>query len=140
MIPRTLFSSDHEMFRDSVRRFVDVELKPHHADWEESGIVPREVWRKAGAAGILCCNVPEEFGGAGSDFLFNVVVIEELARGGITGPGFNIHSDMVATYIERFGTEAQKQKLLPKMVSGELIGALGITEPGAGSDVRGIRT
>lgn len=140
MIPRTLFSSDHDIFRDAVRRFVDVELTPFHAEWEEAGMVPREVWRKAGAAGLLCCSIPEEFGGPGCDFLFNVVVIEELARAGITGPGFNIHSDMVATYIERFGTLEQKRTLLPKMVSGELIGALGITEPGAGSDVRGIRS
>lgn len=128
------------MFRDSVRRFVDNELQPYHAEWEAQGIVPREIWRRAGDAGILCCNVPEAYGGAGADFLYNVVVVEELARAGITGPGFNVHSDMVATYLERFGSEQQKQKYLPKMVSGEIIGALGMTEPGAGSDVKGIRT
>ncbi|MBY4595219.1 acyl-CoA dehydrogenase family protein [bacterium BD-1] len=128
------------MFRDSVRRFVETELKPHHAQWEEDGLVPRHVWQKAGAAGLLCCNVAEEYGGTGSDFLYNCVVIEEMARAGVTGPGFNIHSDMVATYIERFGSEELKKKWLPGMVSGEVIGSLGITEPGAGSDVRGIRT
>ncbi|MBH1964801.1 MAG: acyl-CoA dehydrogenase family protein [Comamonadaceae bacterium] len=137
---RPLFTPDHEMFRDSVRRFVETELKPHHAQWEEDGLVPREVWLKAGAAGLLCCNVGEKYGGSGSDFLYNCVVIEEMARAGVTGPGFNIHSDMVATYIERFGSEELKRKWLPGMVSGEVIGSLGITEPGAGSDVRGIRT
>lgn len=137
---RPLFTPDHEMFRDSVRRFVETELKPHHAQWEEEGLVPRDVWLKAGAAGLLCCNVGEEYGGSGSDFLYNCVVIEEMARAGVTGPGFNIHSDMVATYIERFGSEELKRKWLPGMVSGEVIGSLGITEPGAGSDVRGIRT
>ena len=137
---RTIFSSDHEMFRDSVRRFVDAELKPFHGDWEEAGVVPREVWRKAGDAGLLCCNVAEAYGGSGSDFFYNCVVIEELARGGITGPGFNVHSDMVATYLERFASEELKEKWLPRMVTGEIVGSLGITEAGAGSDVRGIRT
>jgi acyl-CoA dehydrogenase len=113
---------------------------PHHADWEEAGFVPREAWRAAGAAGLLCCQISEAYGGPGGDFLFNVVVTEEMARAGVTGPGFVVHSDMVATYIERFGTEEQKQRWLPGMVSGEIIGALGITEPSAGSDVRGIRT
>jgi acyl-CoA dehydrogenase len=136
---RVIFSSDHEMFRDSVRRFVDTELKPFHAAWEEAGVVPREVWRKAGDAGLLCCNVAEAYGGSGSDFLYNCVVIEELARGGITGPGFNVHSDMVATYIERFASEELKKRWLPGMVTGDVVGSLGITEPGAGSDVRGIR-
>ena len=137
---RTIFSPDHEMFRDSVRRFIDTEIKPFHADWEEAGVVPRELWRKAGEAGILCCNVAEEYGGTGSDFLYNTVVTEELGRAGVTGPGFDVHSDMVATYLERFGSEELKQKWLPRMVKGEVIGAIGITEPGAGSDVRGIRT
>ncbi len=140
MIPRTLFASEHEIFRRSVRRFVDQQLAPLHAEWERVGMVPREVWRAAGEAGLLCCQVAEEYGGPGGDFLYNVVVIEELARAGISGPGFAIHSDMVATYIERFGSEAQKRQWLPRMVSGEVIGALGITEPAAGSDVRGIRT
>jgi acyl-CoA dehydrogenase len=140
MIPRTLFSTEHDIFRESVRRFVQAELAPHHADWEEAGFVPREAWRAAGAAGLLCCQISEAYGGPGGDFLFNVVVTEEMARAGVTGPGFVVHSDMVATYIERFGTEEQKQRWLPGMVSGEIIGALGITEPSAGSDVRGIRT
>ncbi|HMS79811.1 MAG TPA: acyl-CoA dehydrogenase family protein [Burkholderiaceae bacterium] len=140
MIPRTLFSSEHEIFRDAVRRFVQDELAPHHAEWERVGVVPREAWRAAGEAGLLCPQVSEAYGGPGAGFLYNVVVIEELARAGVTGPGFMVHSDMVATYLERFGTEAQKQRWLPAMVRGEAIGAIGITEPAAGSDVRGIRT
>lgn len=137
---RTLFSSDHEMFRDSVRAFVETELVPHHAQWERDKIVPREVWRKAGAAGLLCCDVPEEYGGAGADWLYNVVVIEELAKAGMTGPGFMVHSEMVAPYIRAWGSEELKQKWLPMMVSGEAIGAVAMTEPGAGSDLKELRT
>jgi alkylation response protein AidB-like acyl-CoA dehydrogenase len=140
MIKRTIFSEDHELFRDSVRKFVEQELAPHHEKWEEAAKVDREAWLKAGAAGLLCCDVPEEYGGAGADFLYNAVVIEELARAGITGPGFTVHSDMMATYIASFGTEEQKRTWLPKMVSGEVIGALAMTEPGAGSDLKAIRT
>ena len=140
MIPRTIFAPEHEAFRDSVRRFVETEIMPHHADWEDEGQVPREIWRKAGAAGLLCCMVPEEYGGPGADFLYGAVVVEELARGGVSGPGFAVHSDMVATYIQNFGNEEQKRRFLPGMVAGEIIGALGITEPAAGSDVRGVRT
>jgi acyl-CoA dehydrogenase len=140
MIPRKLFSPEHEQFRDSVRRFIENEITPYHAEWEERGMVPRELWTKAGAAGLLCANVPEAYGGYGADYLFNVVITEEMARAGATGPGFNVHSDMVATYIATFGTEEQKLRWLPKMVSGELIGALGLTEPSAGSDLKAIRT
>lgn len=140
MIRRTLFDSDHEIFRDSVRRFIEKEITPYHAMWEEKGIVPRDVWLKAGQAGLLCCNISSEYGGAGADFLFNVVVIEELSRAGATGPGFYAHSDMVATYLERFASEQLKQRWLPRMCTGEMIGAIGISEPGAGSDVRNIIT
>ena len=140
MIPRTLFSPEHEQFRESVRRFIEREITPHHERWEDEGIVDRELWRKAGAAGLLCPNLPEAYGGYGADYLFNVVITEEMSRAGATGPGFAIHSDMVATYIATFGTEAQKQHWLPKMASGEVVGALGLTEPAAGSDLKGIRT
>lgn len=114
---------------------------PHHERWEEQGMVDREAWLKAGEAGILCCDVPEEFGGPGADFLYNVVVIEELARAGMTGPGsgFMVHSDMMATYITSFGTQEQKRDWLPQMVTGEVIGALALTEPHAGSDLKEIR-
>ncbi len=140
MIERTLFREEHEMFRQSVRKFVDKEIVPYHAQWEKDGIVPRELWRKAGEQGMLCCTVPEEYGGLGLDYLFDVVVFEELWRAGASGPGFLIHTDLVATYILSFGTEEQKRKFLPKMVSGEWIGSLGMTEPHAGSDLKAIRT
>lgn len=140
MIDRTLFREEHEMFRQSVRRFVEKEIVPYHAQWEKDGIVPRELWLKAGAQGMLCCTVPEEYGGLGLDYLFDVVVFEELWRAGASGPGFLIHTDLVATYILSFGSEAQKKKFLPKMVSGEWIGSLGMTEPHAGSDLKAIRT
>ena len=140
MFKRTLFNEDHEAFRDTVRRFIEKEITPHHAQWEHDRIVPRELWRKAGAAGMLCCTVPEQYGGLGVDYLFDVVVFEEMARSGHTGPGFMIHCDLVATYIKSFGTEQQKKQWLPKMVSGEAIGSLGMTEPHAGSDLKAIRT
>jgi long-chain-acyl-CoA dehydrogenase len=140
MIPRTLFSGDHDMFRDSARRFIAREIMPFHNEWEKVGMVPRELWRQAGQAGLLCTNVPEEYGGPGADFLYNVVLAEELGRAGATGPGFMVHSDMVATYILTFGTAEQKKKWLPGMVSGELIGALGLTEPDCGSDLKELRT
>lgn len=128
------------MFRTSVRKFIEKEIAPHHAQWERDGIVPRELWLKAGEAGLLCCTVPEAYGGLGLDYLFDVIVFEEMAHSGFTGPGFLIHCDLVATYIKSFGTEQQKQRWLPKMVAGEAIGSLGMTEPHAGSDLRSIRT
>ncbi len=140
MITRDLFQPEHEAFRDTVRRFIDKEIAPHHAQWEEDGVVSREVWRKAGAAGLLCCTIPEEYGGIGADYLFDVVVFEEVGAAGYTGPGFMIHCDLVATYIKSFGSEAQKKHWLPKMVTGEAIGSLGMTEPHAGSDLKAIRT
>lgn len=136
---RSIFSSEHGQFRDMVRRFIEAELVPHHAQWEIDKRVPREAWRKAGEMGLLCCNIPEEYGGAGGDWLFNAVVIEELARAGMTGPGFMVHSEMVAPYILAWGSEEIKQTWLPKMVSGEAIGAIGMTEPGAGSDAKNIQ-
>ena len=139
-VPRRLFRPEHEQFRESVRRFVTNELAPYHAEWEKAGFVPRETWLKAGAMGMLCPDVPEEYGGAGADWLFNVIVIEELARQGISGPGFMVHSELCAPYILAWGSEATKRKWLPKMVTGEVIGALGMTEPGAGSDVKNITT
>src|ERR1700737_456714 len=140
MIERTIFREEHRIFRESVRRFVEREIVPYHAQWEKDGIVPRELWLKAGAEGLLCCTVPEEYGGLGLDYLFDVIVFEELWRVGASGPGFLIHTDLVATYILSFGTEEQKGKWLPKMVRGEAIGSLGMTEPHAGSDLKAIRT
>jgi acyl-CoA dehydrogenase len=140
MFKRDLFNEDHEAFRDTVQRFIAKEIAPFHAAWEETGVVPRELWKKAGAAGMLCCTVPEMYGGLGADYLFDVVVFEEMARSGFSGPGFMIHCDLVATYIASFGSEAQKKKWLPQMVAGEAIGSLAMTEPHAGSDLKAIRT
>lgn len=140
MIERNIFSEEHEMWRESVRKFVEKEIVPHHDRWEKEGIVPRELWLKAGEAGMLCCTVPEEYGGLGLDYLFDAVVYEELWRVGASGPGFLIHTDLVATYILSFGSEEQKRHWLPKMVKGEAIGSLGMTEPHAGSDLKAVRT
>jgi alkylation response protein AidB-like acyl-CoA dehydrogenase len=140
MIERNIFSEEHEMWRESVRKFVEKEIVPHHERWEKEGIVPRELWLKAGEAGMLCCTVPEEYGGLGLDYLFDAVVYEELWRVGASGPGFLIHTDLVATYILSFGSEEQKRHWLPKMVRGEAIGSLGMTEPHAGSDLKAVRT
>lgn len=140
MIPRTLFSEYHEMFRGSVRRFIAEDIMPFHADWEKEGIVPREVWRKAGAAGFLCSAIPEEYGGMGGDFLHSAILVEEMARAGATGPTFYLHSEIVAPYILHYGTEEQKRHWLPKMATGEVIVALGMSEPSGGSDVQNIRT
>ena len=139
-IPRPLYEEEHEMYRDSVRRFLETEVKPHHADWEEAGVVSRDVWLTAGEAGFLCSNAPEEFGGAGADYRYNAVFTEELGYAGATGPGFAVHSDLAANYILNFGTDEQKHKWLPKMISGECIVALGLSEPGAGSDIKAIKT
>jgi acyl-CoA dehydrogenase len=140
MFERRLFREEHDMFRDTVRKFVEREIAPRHQQWEKDGVVPRDLWLKAGEAGLLCCTVPEKYGGLGLDYLFDVVVFEEMARSGFTGPGFMIHCDLVATYVRSFGTEEQKLEWLPKMVKGEAIGSLGMTEPHAGSDLKNIRT
>jgi len=140
MIARTLFNEDHQAFRDTYRRFLDKEVAPHHAAWEEQGYVDREVWRKAGANGFLCSSLPEQYGGAGVDRLFQVVVMEENFRINATGLGFGLHSEIVAPYILNYGTEEQKQRFLPRMASGEIVGAIAMSEPAAGSDLQGVRT
>jgi acyl-CoA dehydrogenase len=140
MIERTLFSQEHDQWRETVRRFIDKEIVPFHDQWEKDGVVPRELWLKAGAQGMLCCTVPEEYGGLGLDYLFDVILFEELWKVGASAPGFLIHTDLVATYILGHGTPEQKAYWLPKMVSGEAIGSLGMTEPHAGSDLKAIRT
>ena len=140
MIERTLFNSDHEAFRDSFRRFLDKEVAPFHADWEEQGYVDRAVWNKAGENGFLCTSMPEEYGGAGADKLFSVIEMEELGRSGFSGIGYSLHSEIVAPYLLHYGTEAQKQKFLPKLASGELVSAIAMSEPAAGSDLQGVKT
>ncbi|PKO43627.1 MAG: acyl-CoA dehydrogenase [Betaproteobacteria bacterium HGW-Betaproteobacteria-3] len=140
MIERTLFSPDHEAFRDSFRRFMDQEIAPFHADWEEQGCVDREVWRKAGANGFLCMTMPEAYGGAGADKLYSVVQMEELGRAGFSGIGYGLHSEIVAPYLLHYGTEAQKAKYLPQLASGDMVGAIAMSEPAAGSDLQGIQS
>ncbi len=140
MIPRTLFTSDHESFRDSFRRFADREIAPFHAQWEEQGFVDREVWRKAGANGFLCMTMPEAYGGSAADRLYSVVQMEELARGGYSGIGYGLHNEIVAPYLLHYGSEAQKRKYLPAMASGDMIGAIAMSEPAAGSDLQGVKT
>lgn len=128
------------MWRDTVRKFVEKEIVPFHDQWEKEGIVPRDIWLKAGEAGLLCCTVPEDYGGIAADYLYDVVVFEELWRAGTSGPGFLIHTDLVATYIKSFGSAEQKRQWLPRMVTGQAIGSLGMTEPHAGSDLKAIKT
>ena len=139
MIQRTLFTPDHDAFRDSFRRFMDKEIAPFHADWEEQGYVDRAVWHKAGKNGFLCMTMPDEYGGAGGDKLYSVVQMEELSRGGFSGIGYSLHSEIVAPYILHYGTQAQKKKYLPQLASGQMIGAIAMSEPAAGSDLQGIK-
>ncbi len=140
MIERTLFSPDHEAFRDSFRRFMDKEIAPFHEAWEEQGYVDRDVWRKAGANGFLCMTMPEAYGGSGADKLYSVVQMEELSRGGFSGVGYGLHNEIVAPYLLHYGTEAQKQHYLPKLASGAMVGAIAMSEPAAGSDLQGVKT
>lgn len=137
---RKVFRDDHEMFREQARRFIEREIVPHLEHWESQGIVPKEVWLKAGEAGLLCSMVPEEYGGPGGDYGHSAVMIEELARVNATAVGFTTHSEIVANYIVAYGSEEQKQRWLPGMVSGEIIGVLGLSEPSIGSDLRSMRT
>jgi acyl-CoA dehydrogenase len=140
VIARTLFSPEHETFRDSVRRFMQEEVAPNDERWQEQGYADREVWRKAGANGFLCPTMPPEYGGAGADKLYSVVLMEEQARANNSSLGFGLHSEIVAPYLLAYGSEALKKKYLPKMASGEMIGAIAMSEPGAGSDLQGIKT
>lgn len=137
---RSVFREDHQMFREMARRFIENEIVPHLAEWEHAGIVPKSVWRKAGEVGLLCSTVPEEYGGAGGDFGHSAVMIEELARVNATAIGFTTHSEIVAPYIVAYGSEEQKRRWLPRMVSGEMIGVIAMSEPGIGSDLRSMRT
>ncbi|WP_127806948.1 acyl-CoA dehydrogenase family protein [Hydrogenophaga sp. NH-16] len=140
MIDRTLFNTDHEAFRDSFRRFVEKEITPLHDSWEDQGYVDREVWRAAGANGFLCMTMPEEYGGAGADRLYSVAQMEEIARAGVSGIGFGLHSEIVAPYVLHYGTEAQKKHYLPLLATGEMVGAIAMSEPAAGSDLQGVKT
>jgi len=140
MIPRTLFDSDHEIFRESVRRFIAKEIMPNYAQWEHDGMVPRSIWQKAGEAGLLCCAIGEDYGGVGGDFLYGAIVIEEMARAGATAPTFYLHSEIISPYLAKYGTEEQKKRWLPRMVAGEAICAVAMSEPSSGSDLQGMKT
>ena len=140
MISRTLFNEEHDMLRESARRFMEKEVAPNHARWEEQGYVDRSLWAQAGAAGFLCTSMPEEYGGAGADIRFSVVLMEEQFRIGATGPGFGLHSEIVAPYLLHHGSDYLKSKYLPAMASGECITAIAMTEPGTGSDLQGVKT
>lgn len=142
VIPRTLFSEEHDAYRDSVRRFIVREIVPHYRSWEDAGQVPRELWLKSGGVGLLCPDVPERYGGPDGDFLLNAIVHEELARVGAASFSACLmsHNDINAAYLMELGTEEQKRRWLPRMVTGEAVSAIAMSEPGAGSDLRGMRT
>jgi acyl-CoA dehydrogenase len=136
---RTVLREDHEAFRVQVRRFVEREIAPYHTEWEDAGRVPLSLWQAAGQAGLLNTTLPDPYGGGG-DFGHAAVIIEELARVNATGVGFSLHSEVVAPYLHAYGNEWQKQRWLPAMARGELIGAIAMTEPDVGSDLKAIRT
>lgn len=140
--PVQLDQAEIELFRDNVRKFFENEVAPHYDQWERDEITPREIWNRMGEAGLLCVDVPEEYGGYGASFRLSAVVVAEASRMGFGGLASNIsvHSDIVAPYILHLGTEEQKRTWLPKMVSGEAVGSIGMTEPGAGSDLQAMKT
>ena len=134
------YTEEHRIFREAVRRFFEKEVTPYVDDWEEAGIVPRSVWKKMGDQGFLCMDVPEEYGGLGADFLYSVILTEELSRTNHTGLSAPLHSDVIVPYITSYGSEELKQKYLPGCVSGDTITAIAMTEPNTGSDLAAIRT
>jgi alkylation response protein AidB-like acyl-CoA dehydrogenase len=137
----SILEQEHEDFRAVARAFFDKEVVPFHEQWERDGIVDREVWRKAGERGLLCFDVDEEFDGPGTkDFRYNMVLAEEAGRAGASGPGFAVHTDIIVPYLSSLGTDEQKRRWLPGCVSGDIVTAIAMTEPGAGSDLQGIRT
>ena len=140
MLPRQLFTTEHDAFRETVRKFYEKEVIPHTERYESQQHVDRELWNKAGELGLLCATMPEEYGGSGVDRLYSMILIEEQAYAGDSATGFSLHSDIVANYLLNFGSEAQKQQWLPKMASGEVVTAIAMTEPGTGSDLQAVRT
>jgi acyl-CoA dehydrogenase len=140
MIRSIPFTEEHLAFRESTRKFFETEVKPFHEEWEKVGIVPKEIWLKAGKSGLLCPDVPEEFGGSSADFLYNIIIIEESSKVGNSGFFISLHNDIVAPYITEYGNEEQKKRWLPYCASGEKILAIAMTEPNAGSDLKSIQT
>jgi len=141
LLDREIYSSEeHKMTQKMIQDFIKNEILDHTEEWEKNGMVSREIWERAGELGLLCIDMPEEYGGSGLDFSFSALFIEELAKEGVSGPGFSLHSDVIAPYLLKYGTEAQKQKYLPAMASGKMITSLGMTEPNCGSDLQAITT
>ncbi len=134
------FTKEHEEFREIARKFFETEVAPNHEKWEKEGMVSREVWKKAGEAGLLCPDIPIEYGGSGADFLYNVIIIEESTKVGNTGFFISLHNDINIPYILDFGSEEQKHRWLPNTANGTKITAIAMTEPNAGSDLKSIRT
>jgi len=134
------YTAEHNIFRESLRKFLDKEIVSHVEEWEEAGIVPRSIWKKMGEQGFLGTAVPEEYGGAGCDFLYSVIVGEEMVRANFSGLTASLHSDIIVPYITTFGSEAQKQKYLPGCVTGDIITAVAMTEPNTGSDLAAMKT
>ena len=134
------YTEEHRIFRETVRKFMEKEVTPYVEEWEETGIVPKTIWKKMGEQGFLCMDVPEAYGGLGADFLYSVILIEELARTNHTGLAAPLHNDIVVPYITAFGSEELKKKYLPGCVSGDIITAIAMTEPNTGSDLAAIRT
>ncbi|CAG4886830.1 acyl-CoA dehydrogenase family protein [Paraburkholderia saeva] len=139
-VVRRVYREDHEQFRTSVRRFMERECAPRQQAWNQEGEVDRETWLKAGREGMLCTTLPTEYGGGGGDFGHAAILAEELAYGGVSGWSIGLHSDIVAPYINRLGTEEQKMRWLPKVCAGETLLAIAMTEPGGGSDLKSVRT
>ena len=137
---RTLFTADHDTFRQTFKQFLAREVVPNQPKWREAGMVDRELWRKAGAQGFLCPWMEDKWGGAGADFLYSVIIMEELAYAYESGFAMGLHSDIIVPYLHAFGSDEQKQRWLPGCASGELVTALGMTEPGTGSDLAAIAT
>ena len=141
LLEREIYSSEeHKLTQKMIQDFIKNEMLDQVDEWEKNGMVSREIWERAGELGLLCIDMPEEYGGGGLDFSFSALFIEELAKKGITGPGFSLHSDVIAPYLLKYGTEAQKKKYLPQMATGKMITSLGMTEPDCGSDLQAIKT
>ncbi|WOD43299.1 acyl-CoA dehydrogenase family protein [Hwangdonia lutea] len=141
LLERDIYASEeHKMMRKMIQDFIKNEILDQTDEWEKNGMVSRNIWERAGELGLLCIDIPEQYGGSGLDFSFSALFIEEMAKEGVNGPGFSLHSDIVAPYLLKYGTEAQKKKYLPKMATGQLITSLGMTEPNCGSDLQAIKT
>ncbi len=141
LLEREIYASEeHKMMQQMIQDFIKNEIIDHTDEWEKKGMVSRDIWERAGDLGLLCIDMPQQYGGSGLDFSFSALFIEELGKEGISGPGFSLHSDIIAPYLLKYGTEAQKQKYLPPMATGKMITSLGMTEPNCGSDLKAIKT